>query len=764
MFAVSPSLSPSTRLAAAVTAVLAASGLAVVAAGSAQSAPAPAQSPLAVAGRGATVPFVEQEAESAATNGTVIGPNRAAGTLPGEASGRKAVTLQGQGKYVEFTLTAQANSINFRYSLPDSSAGTGLDSAIGLYVNGAKNRDVALTSRYGWYYGSYPFTNRPGDGKAHHFYDETRVLLGTTMAAGTKVKLQLDDGGAPATTVDLADFEQVAAPAPAPSNSLSVTAYGATPGDSSDDAGAFDAAIAAARSQGKEVWVPAGVFTLNRHVTVDQITIRGAGQWHTELRGSRPGMFGKGEPGSCGHAGYPGNPEVPGVSANVKLYNFAIIGNVTERVDCDQSNAIGGALGGGSVVSGLWLQHTKVGLWLDGPFSGLTVSGNRILDQTADGLNLHRGISNTTVTNNFVRNSGDDGLAMWAESQANVNNTFSFNTVIAPILANSIAIYGGSDISVTDNVVAETQDQGGGIHVGNRFSAVPLGGTTTIARNTTIRSGVLDSNWQFGVGALWFDGRDSAINGRINVSDMDILDSNYEAIQFINGNTTNIHFDNVRITGAGTFGIQYQSRATGSIRNVVATGLGKAGTYNCMGPDVLLGLVDQGGNSGLGTTYCGAWPPPVYGGGGGPTDPPEPPVGNLALNKQISASSAQGGFPAGNAVDGNASSYWESANNAFPQSLTVDLGSTQRVGRIVLKLPPASAWGARTQTLSVLGSTNGSTYTTVRASAGYTFNPATGNTATITFAATDQRHLRLMITANTGWPAGQVSELEVYGS
>jgi hypothetical protein len=86
------------------------------------------------------------------------------------------------------------------------------------------------------------------------------------------------------------------------------------------------------------------------------------------------------------------------------------------------------------------------------------------------------------------------------------------------------------------------------------------------------------------------------------------------------------------------------------------------------------------------------------------------------------------------------------------------------VSRVVLKLPPAAAWQARTQTLSVLGSTNGSAYTTVRASAGWAFNPATGNTVTITFPATSQRYLRLTFTANTGWPAGQLSEWEVYAS
>jgi hypothetical protein len=87
------------------------------------------------------------------------------------------------------------------------------------------------------------------------------------------------------------------------------------------------------------------------------------------------------------------------------------------------------------------------------------------------------------------------------------------------------------------------------------------------------------------------------------VTDTDLLDSNFEAIQFIASNTTDIHFTNIKIAGAATFAIQYQSHATGTIKNVVASGIGRAGTYNCQGPDALLGLVDQGGNSGFATTY-----------------------------------------------------------------------------------------------------------------------------------------------------------------
>ena len=85
--------------------------------------------PSLVAGRGADPGFVEQEAEHAATDGTVIGPGTAAYTLPAEASGRSAVTLA-PGQYVEFTLPSAANAITVRYSIPDAPAGGGITSPL----------------------------------------------------------------------------------------------------------------------------------------------------------------------------------------------------------------------------------------------------------------------------------------------------------------------------------------------------------------------------------------------------------------------------------------------------------------------------------------------------------------------------------------------------------------------------------------------------------------------------------------------------------
>ncbi|GAA3734920.1 discoidin domain-containing protein [Plantactinospora mayteni] len=150
--------------------------------------------------------------------------------------------------------------------------------------------------------------------------------------------------------------------------------------------------------------------------------------------------------------------------------------------------------------------------------------------------------------------------------------------------------------------------------------------------------------------------------------------------------------------------------------------------------------------------------PPVTGGPG-----PEP-GRNLAAGRPTSESGHVQNYGSGNIVDGNQGSYWESPNHAFPQWVQVDLGAATAIGRVVLKLPPLPAWGARTQILAVRGSTDGASFGTLSASAGRRFDPASGNTVSVTFPAAPTRYVRLEFTGNTGWPAGQLSELEVYPS
>jgi hypothetical protein len=136
---------------------------------------------------------------------------------------------------------------------------------------------------------------------------------------------------------------------------------------------------------------------------------------------------------------------------------------------------------------------------------------------------------------------------------------------------------------------------------------------------------------------------------------------------------------------------------------------------------------------------------------------------NLALNAAATASSFTQVYAPANAVDGDVNTYWEANNGAWPSTFTVNLGSAKSLGSVVVDLPPATAWNTRTQTLSVLGSANGSSFTTLVASATYTWNPSTGNTVTIKLpSGTTEQYIQLSFTANNVQNGAQASEIELF--
>ncbi|MFJ9373173.1 discoidin domain-containing protein [Streptomyces sp. NPDC101455] len=688
------------------------------------------------AASGASLPFTSVEAESATTSGTRVGPDYTQGTLASEASGRQAVRLT-SGQRVEFTVPRAANAVNVSYNVPDGQSGS-----LDVYVNGFKiSRTLAVTSKY-----SYVDTSWIAGAKTHHFFDNSRLLLGQNVQQGDKVAF-VSTGTQ--VTVDVADFEQVAGAAGQPAGSVSVVSKGADPSGAGDSTQAFRDAISAA--QGGVVWIPPGDYRLTSSLSgVQNVTLQGAGQWYSVVHTSR-------------------FIDQSSSSGGVHIKDFAVIGEVTERVDSNPDNFVNGSLGPGSSVSGMWIQHLKVGLWLTGNNDNLVVENNRILDTTADGLNLNGSAHGVIVRNNFLRDQGDDSLAMWSLNSPDTNSSFENNTISQPNLANGIAVYGGTNIAVRNNLVSDTNALGSGIAISNQkfldpFS--PLAGTITVDGNTLVRTGAINPNWGHPMGALRVDSYDSAVNATVNITNTSITNSPYSAFEFVSGGGHGYSTGNVTVSGAsvqntGTVVVQAEAQGAAKFSNVQATGVGAAGIYNCPYPSGsgAFGLTDGGGNSGWSSTWsdCSTWPQPGQG------NPPPDQNTNLAKGRPATATGSQDVYTPGKAVDGDANTYWESANNAFPQAWTVDLGSNQAVRRVVLKLPPSSAWGARTQTLSVLGGTDGSAYSTVVGSTGYRFDPATGNTVTVALpGGTNLRYLRLNITANTGWPAGQLSEVEAY--
>ncbi|CAH1217177.1 hypothetical protein PAECIP111892_04356 [Paenibacillus auburnensis] len=512
--------------------------------------------------RGATLPYISYEAEDADTNAKLIGPSRKYRSMASEASGRQAVVLEQTGDYVEFTLAAPANSIVLRYSIPDSPDGTGAQETLTLYVNGER-KELSLTSKYAWEYGSYPWSNDPRQGSGHRFYDEIHALIGDAPA-GAVIRLEKSaEDHAASYVIDLADMEQVAPALAKPEGYLSVTDYGAVAGDQGDDTAAFKAALAAAKTAGTGVWFPAGSFNVGDGLLdLDRAEVRGAGMWYTTLNGVK----------FYGHGG------------KIGVYDLQIEGGINVRDDEALTNAFHGAFGQGSVIQNVWIEHTKAGLWLTQPSgeksrtNGLYMAGLRIRNLMADGINFAVGTGNSMMEQSDIRYPGDDGIAMWSFTDAKLsdvngsertpsfNNTVRFNTVSLPWLADNIVVFGGKDNKIQDNIVKDTVTNGAGIAVSTRFTAEPFQGTTVVERNTLLRTGSYDSGYGVNLGALWLYAGESDLTANVQIRENTVMDSTFSGLIAHGSMKLDgvVLTDNV-IDGAGTSGLEVTPDLTGSL-------------------------------------------------------------------------------------------------------------------------------------------------------------------------------------------------------
>ena len=507
-----------------------------------------------IARRGATVPFRQYEAEDMITNALILQDSRVYRQFASEASGRSAVKLLNTGDFVEFTTTAPTNSLVVRYSIPDAPGGGGIEATLGLYINGQRVRDLELTSKFAWVYGVYPWTNIPDD-RPKRFFDDSRFLLDSTLPAGTVVRLQRGvQDTAEFYIIDFVETEYVPPPMSRPPNSVCITEFGAVPNDGQDDTEALMRAIRAAGSR-REVWIPAGVFDFhNAHsfqITQNNLTIRGAGMWHSVLNGLGAGFM---------------------IRANgVSFYDFAIFGYETGRDDHYGRTAFENYWRTRSArdwtIQNIWMEHLKVGVWVYA-MEGMLVAGTRIRNTFADGINITGGSNNNILEQNHIRNTGDDGIAAWSMAflgRNNTNNRIRFNTVGLPWLASAIAIYGGQDNFVADNIIHDTASFGGGINISARHDPMPFRGAITVERNTLLRSGGNDYNFDQNLGAVWIAPLQN-MDVRIVLRDNDIIDSSYQALLVLgNYHVREIIMENNHIDTVGTWGISISGNATGKM-------------------------------------------------------------------------------------------------------------------------------------------------------------------------------------------------------
>ncbi|MER8268105.1 CARDB domain-containing protein [Streptomyces griseus] len=564
-----------------------------------------------VVGRGAAVPYTELEAENAAYRGTLLKSDaeRTFGhtNFATESSGRESVRLNATGEYVEFTSTAPSNSVVVRNSIPDAPGGGGREATISLYADGQFVRKLDLSSKHSWLYGNTDspegLTNTPG-GDARRLFDESHALLTRTYPAGTKFRLQRDaSDNASFYIIDLIDLEQVAAPSSQPSGCVSITTYGAVANDGIDDTAAIQRAVTANQTgQIDCVWIPAGQWRQEQKILTDDpldrgqwnqvgirdVTIRGAGMWHSQLYTLTPPH----EAGGINHP-HEGNFGFD-IDENTQISDIAIFGSGTIRGgdgNHEGGVALNGRFGKDTKISNVWIEHANVGVWagrdfdniqeLWNPGDGVEFTGMRIRNTYADGINFANGTRNSTVYNSSFRNTGDDALAVWSSKYVKNqsvdighDNSFRNNTIQLPWRANGIAIYGGYGNKIENNLISDTMNYPA-IMLATDHDPLPFSGQTLIANNGLYRTGGAFWNEDQEFGAITLFPQNLPIPG-VTIRDTDIIDSTYDGIQFKTGGGVmqDVKIENVRIdksnNGSGILAMG-GARGNATLTNVTIT-------------------------------------------------------------------------------------------------------------------------------------------------------------------------------------------------
>ncbi|MEU3187526.1 discoidin domain-containing protein [Streptomyces sp. NPDC006923] len=475
-------------------------------------------------GRGANMPYDMYEAEDGVAGGgaQVVGPNRTVGDVAGEASGRKAVTLNDTGNYVEFTTRASTNTLVTRFSIPDAAGGGGINSNLNIYVDGTFLKAIDLTSKYAWLYGAETGPgNSPGAGGPRHIYDEANVMLGRTVPAGSKIRLQKDTANTSRYAIDFINLEQVSQIAnPDPATYTAPTGF-----THQDVQNALDRVRMDTTGTLVGVYLPPGDYQTSSKFQVygKPVKVLGAGPWYTRFFAP------------SGQENTDVGFRVEAAAKGSSFTGFAYFGNYTSRIDgpgkvFDLSNV------SDITIDNIWNEHT-VCLYWGANADRITIKNSRIRNTFADGVNMTNGSTDNHVVNNEARATGDDSFALFSAIDAGgadmYNNVYENLTSLLTWRAAGLAVYGGYHNTFRNITIADTL-----VYSGITVSSLDFGyamngfGTdpTTIENVSVVRSGGHFWGSQTFPG-IWLFSASKVFQG-IRINNVDIVDPTYSGIMF----------------------------------------------------------------------------------------------------------------------------------------------------------------------------------------------------------------------------------------
>ncbi|HVU07210.1 MAG TPA: carbohydrate-binding protein [Verrucomicrobiae bacterium] len=518
---------------------------------------------------GATTPFVSYEAEDGTLGdgATIVSVTAAPTTQYSspelEASGHAYVRLNAIGQYVEWTNNTGQNitAINLRSCIPDAPTGGGITSTIDLYVNGTFRQAFSVNSLQNYCYEGTNYNGQtdknPADGDPRGFWNDTHAFVtGNPIAPGDTIRFQMDSSNtASFYYLDVVDLENPPPPLTQPANSLSITDFGAESNNISvDNTTAINNCFIAAQTQGKIAWIPPGTFyfsAVNGGLTASGITIVGAGPWYSTLYRVTPANNSQGV-------------------ANIITTTSCTLSNVL--LDCNGSSRAGnnnnGAInfsGNNWLVSNVWIQHVTSAFWCAGV--GGTAQNCRVLSVWSDGGNFNNvqsanGIGmNLTYSNNFVRGTGDDAMAINSVNyNVNGNTTYYYttmsniayvnNTAIGAWGGKGIGIYGGINDIVTNNLLCDTARYIGlgvgrfGVNGSDLYSAKVTG-------NVVLRcggNGYLQQQQALMIGNAG-DGQGVGLVANVYCANNSIINSLYTGVGFSTGSNIVFQYNTIQNPG-----------------------------------------------------------------------------------------------------------------------------------------------------------------------------------------------------------------------
>ena len=531
---------------------------------------------------GANTPFADTEAETGLLGGgasvvSVTTPPLTPYSSPElEASGHAFVQLTGTGQFLTLTnKTGQSvTALNLRSCIPDVPTGGGMNNSIDMYVNGTFRQAFSVNSLQNYCYEGTNYNGQedknPADGNPRGFWNDTHAfIVGAPVAPGDTITFRKDSSNTAAFYyIDVVDLENPSAPFAQPSNSLSILSYGAISNNVAfDNTAAINNCFIAAQSQGKTVYIPPGTFyfsAINGGLRASGITIQGAGSWYSTLYRVTPNNNGQGV-----------NNIITTTSSTLR--DVALDCNSSCRAGVNNNGAVNFS-GNNWVVDGVWIQHTTSAFWCSG--MGGIAKNCRVLSVWSDGGNFNNvegsaGIGrNLTYSNNFVRGTGDDAMAINSVNY-NVNGstttyytmmsniTYVNNTAIGAWGGKGIGIYGGINDVVANNLLRDTAR-----YIGLGVGKFGVNGSdlvsATVLENTVLRCGGNGYGQQqqaMMIGNAG-DGQSVGMVANTYCASNTIIDSIFSAVGFSTGTNNTFQYNTIInpgqngiIVGGGSLGI-----------------------------------------------------------------------------------------------------------------------------------------------------------------------------------------------------------------